>query len=369
MTAALLLFGLWCVGFLFLFRIPLCRDDAAGREFPLFSVIIPARNEERNLPVLLGSLARQDISPSEVIVVDDGSTDQTARVAGDAGARVLSAKALPAGWRGKNWACFQGAEAAAGELLIFVDADTCFEDGGLRRLMNAYLDGRGVVSVGAYHDVERPYEQLSAFFNLVMTAGTGAFTIFGSRRKPSGLFGPFLMLDREAYFSVGGHAAVKGEILENFHLAGVFRRAKLRMRCYGGKGAFRMRMYPDGARSLIEGWSKAFASGAAQTPLPLLLMIVVWFMGCVTTPIFFVWGVCHWSLQAVVLPGILYGLFTIQIWSMLARIGSFRLCTSVLYPVPMVFYFCVFTRSVILVAFRKTVSWKGRQIDTASPGK
>jgi len=369
MTLMLPILALWGLGFVFLFRIPVCRIGVARRQYPTLSVIVPARNEERNLPTLLRSLAEQDLSPTEVIVVDDNSTDSTAQVAREAAARVLPSKPLPPGWRGKTWACFQGAEAAVGELLLFVDADTFFESGGLRAVVDTYLEARGVMSVGAYHKVKRAYEQLSAFFNLIMTAGTGAFTILGQKLQPTGLFGPFLMLDRRTYFASGGHTFVKDKILENFCLAKVFRRSGTLMRCYGGKSAFSMRMYPYGLRDLIEGWGKAFARGAAQTPLVTLLMIIAWITGGFTSVVWFVIAVFTGSRNALALSGILYLLFALQTLFMLIRIGSFRFYTALLYPIPLLFYLAVFLRSSIFVVLKKKVSWKGRQIQTGPPRK
>ncbi len=107
----------------------------ALESMPSLSVIIPARNEAHNLPTLLGSLAAQSVRPCEILVVDDGSTDRTAEVARELGARVIASEPLPEGWRGKTWACHQGAQAATGELLCFVDADTWFEPGGLARIL------------------------------------------------------------------------------------------------------------------------------------------------------------------------------------------------------------------------------------------
>jgi 4,4'-diaponeurosporenoate glycosyltransferase len=369
MTLVVCILALWGLGLILLFRIPVCATGGARPPYPTLSVIVPARNEERNLPTLLDSLAEQDLSPSEVIVVDDDSTDSTARLAREAGARVIASKPLPAGWRGKTWACLQGAEAAAGEVLLFVDADTFFESGGLRRILDTYLEERGIMSVGAYHSVKCAYEQLSAFFNLIMTAGTGAFTILGRKLQPAGLFGQFLMLDRRTYFECGGHTSVKDKILENFYLAEVFRRSGTPMRCYGGKGTFSMRMYPEGLHDLIEGWSKAFATGAAQTPLPTLLMIIGWITGAFTSVVVLLIAAFIGSFNKLALGGILYLLFALQTWSMLIRIGAFRFYTALLYPISLLFYIAVFGRSLMFVVFKKKVSWKGRQMDPESPGK
>ena len=159
LTAALLL---WFTGFFILGRIRM-----RGREVPprrpdaSLSVIIPARNEEHNLPALLRSINAQSVRPQEVIVVDDASTDRTAEVACSLGATVISSQPLPGGWLGKTWACQQGANTAHGNTLLFVDADTWFETGGLERILAHY--NTGALSVGPYHAVRLPYEQLSVF--------------------------------------------------------------------------------------------------------------------------------------------------------------------------------------------------------------
>lgn len=352
---------LWGSAFLFLFHIPTCERSSDQKGHPALSVIVPARNEERNLPRLLASLTAQEIQPREIIVVDDDSTDRTAEVARAARATVLKSKPLPEGWGGKTWSCAQGADAATGEILLFADADTFFEEEGLRPVLDAYLNGRGALSVGAYHQVEQPYEELSAFFNILMMAGTGAFAI-GSRHRPStGLFGQFLMVDRASYAEVGGHGAVKDEILENFCLAKKFRHHGIFTRCFGGKGTFAMRMYPDGLQSMIQGWSKAFASGAAETQPWIVLASVAWFTGAIMAAAYLVWGIFAGKLTLLLGAG-LYLVFVLQLWSILRRIGSFRLSTSVFYPFPLLFYQAVFAQSMILKTFKKRVSWKGREI-------
>lgn len=350
-----LLLCLWFLGFLLVWRIPLCRKGRPGRPYPPLSVIVPARNEADNLPRLLASLHGQDVPPAEILVVDDGSTDTTAGVAAAAGATVLQSAPLPDGWRGKNWACHQGARAAKGEILLFVDADTFFEPGGLGRALATFHEGEGAMSICAYHVVPRLYEQLSAYFNLMMAAGIGAFTILGSQRPPSGLFGPFLMVDRKAYRRSGGHAAVKEHILENVFMAARFRALGIPMRCYGGEGTFSFRMYPHGLGELIEGWSKASASGANRTPPLRLFAIIAWIGGAIMTAVL----LCR---SRDLLSSGLFLLYAAQLALMLLRLGSFRPWTALLYPVPLIFYLVIFTRSVFLAALGRNVSWKGRAV-------
>ena len=134
---------------------------------------------------------------------------------------------MPDGWRGKTWACHQGAQAATGNFLFFMDADTWFEPDGFARILSDYTGG--AFSVGPYHAVRKPYEELSLFFNFNMAAGT----------VPSGLFGQMLLVDRESYRRVGGHEAVQGRILENFWLAGQFRAAGIPVRSAMGRGVSR----------------------------------------------------------------------------------------------------------------------------------
>ena len=289
------------------------------------SVIIPARDEEKNLPRLLRSIS----SAQEIIVVDDCSRDQTREIAQTFRARVIDGTPPPAGWRGKTWACQQGADAATGDLLLFLDADTWLEGDAVSTIASKSRDG--ALSVAPYHCVPTLREQFSAFFNLVMLAGAG----------PNQLLGQSLLLERSTYAAVGGHRAVRDQLLENFALG---EKLRGRARSLLGRDVLHMRMYPRGWRELIDGWSKGFADGAAQTSPLRLALTVLWLTGCVA------------ALGNLAT----YASFAVQLAVLLRRIGSYRLLTALLYPLPLLFFFAVFTRSVFRTRTREGILWKGR---------
>jgi 4,4'-diaponeurosporenoate glycosyltransferase len=333
---------LWLAGFLLLSRLRPRAEFSMPRPPPSASVIIPARNEEHNLPKLLRSIALQPLKLHEIIVVDDGSTDHTAELARQLGAKVIPSQPVPEGWRGKTWACHQGAKTATGDLLLFVDADTWFEPGGLAHALSAYKSG--AFSIGPYHAVQKPYEDLSLFFNLNMIVGT----------VPNGLFGQMLLVDRDSYRRIRGHETVRGRILENFWLANQFRAAGIPVRSVAGRSVLSFRMYPNGLGELIQGWTKGFASGAGQTPRETLLLVVAWMIGLMLAPLGGL-ATCDWLRW-----GAAYLLCAAQVAWFSRLAGAFRWFTALLYPVPLIFFFVVFAWSTLRSG--KRVQWKGREI-------
>jgi 4,4'-diaponeurosporenoate glycosyltransferase len=355
---------LWILGFLLLFRISYCRTSGNGNiRKPSLSVIIPARNEERSLPNLLDSLSGQLSSQDEVIVVDDHSEDRTKAVAERSTVKVLESLPTPEGWIGKPWACFQGARIASGEILIFLDADTVVEKNGLERIIQTYVEKDGVISIQPYHKIRKLYEQLSAFFNIIAMAGMGAFTVLGGRIKPIGLFGPVVVMKRQDYFARGGHGQVQGEILDDLAFGSELQKKGAEVRCLGGKSTISFRMYPNGIRELINGWSKGFAMGAAKTSIPLLILIVAWICGSIGTTRGLIESIAATNNAQIAVSGGLYFLYSAQIYWMLARIGNFKFYTALLYLIPVAFFVVVFIYSLVRIFVVKSVIWKGREIN------
>ncbi len=347
------------IGILLIWRRPLC-PVAAEQSQPDLTIIVPARNEESNIERLLASINDQNTSPRRVIVVDDESDDATADIALRMGAEVLSSKPLPPGWRGKTWACHQGAQAAETEALLFLDADIVLQPDAVARIWEAYRDSDAqALSLGPYHEVRKPYEELSSLFNLMTFIGIGAFSIFSSPSRPRGMFGPCMLIDKQVYDSIGGHELVKGEILEHMTMAGILAERGHSLLCLNGHGVVHIRMYPDGLGSLIEGWTKAFAAGADKTPAWIMFCAVLWIAGAIASFI-----IAAASLFTAFSPvaWVLYAAYAAGFFWMVRRVGSFSPLTALLYPVALVFYLTVFTRSAFYSRTRRAVTWKGRSI-------
>ena len=354
---------LWLVGYGVLFRIPSFSDKEGDPVTKArLSVIIPARNESERLPILLSSLQRQTCPPAEIIVVDDQSEDETARIAERFGARVISSQALPDGWVGKTWACHQGAKAATGDLFLFLDADVRLEPAGLRRILRTYDETQGVLSFQPYHDVQKAYEQLSAIFNLIQLAASGAFTLRGDAVENKRCFGPTLLISRESYTASGGHEAVRDRVLENFFMSKRFVQNRIAMHCFSGQGAVSIRMYPNGVAELIQGWMKGFTAGAGGTSPLILIGIIAWLSGAIGTARHLAVDLFRGPTGTVFVFVLLYLLYAFQIHGYLRKAGRFHGLTAILYPLPMCFFVLVFLGSLVFRVTGRRFVWKGRRL-------
>ena len=228
---------------------------------PTVSVIVPARNEEPCLRACLESLVAQTGVASEVIVVDDHSTDRTREIAVSVlGVRVIDASPLTPGWTGKNNAVACGARIAQGEWLLFTDADTVHLPGSLARSLDeAKRHGAALLSYSPEQAVVSVWEKA------VMPV---IFAELASRYSPSQVSDPnsavaaangqYILITRDAYDAVGGHAAIADNLLEDVALARALKRSGRKILFRYGGDAVRTRMYRS-LPQLREGWTKNLA--------------------------------------------------------------------------------------------------------------
>jgi glycosyltransferase involved in cell wall biosynthesis len=228
---------------------------------PEVSIIIPARNEEVSLGACLQSLAAQTGVTFEILVVDDGSTDRTREITRNfAGVRVLSAGRLIEGWTGKNNAVVTGANQARGNWLLFTDADTVHKPGSLARAVKeAAREQADLLSYSPEQVVATFSER--AVMPVVFAELAAQYPperVRDQRSKVVAANGQYILVRRNAYDSVGGHAAVATEILEDVALARLFRNAGFHICFRYGGDAVRTRMYRTWPQ-LREGWTKNLA--------------------------------------------------------------------------------------------------------------
>lgn len=199
---------------------------------PFVSVLLPMRNEETNAEACIRSLLSQEYEAFELLVLDDESVDGTwtvvSRLAAE-GPRMIVIKGLPLpnGWLGKHWACHQLAMAAKGEILLFADADTRHSPDSLAAGVNALIaEGADMVTAFPREEMltagEKAGIPILAFSFLAFMP-----LILAYRRRPRSFavaIGQYMLFRRESYFAVGGHEAVKDEVLDDFALAKTSRR-------------------------------------------------------------------------------------------------------------------------------------------------
>lgn len=311
------------------------------------SLLVPARDEEANLRRNLPGLLAQ--GAAEVLVLDDGSRDGTAGVARHLGARVLTGKPLPPGWVGKTWACQQLAQAASGDVLIFTDADVTWHPGALGAVLAQLQRSRAdLLSVWPRQRNVTPGERL-----LTPLAELPLIALFPLPllRLPvpaaSAANGQVMAFRRASYWRFGGHAAVRGEVLEDVRFAQRLRRAGGTLSLALGQECISVRMYRSYPDS-VQGFGKNLLAvhGGNRALLALSFAFV---LASYTVP----WLAPVPGARRLRLASVAERLVTNLI---AGRRHPADLAEGLLGPLTPLLMLPVYRR-----ALRRQVSWKGRQ--------
>jgi|SRR5579859_996169 len=318
---------------------------------PQISIIVPARNEEASLARCLESLIAQTCVSFEIIVVNDHSTDRTREIAESFPAvRVIDAGPLPPGWTGKNNAVANGARAARGEWLLFTDADTVHLPGSLMRaLAEANENAADLLSYSP--------EQIAVTF-WEMAALPVVFAELARQYPPSKVSDPnspaaaangqYILVNREAYDAVGGHAAVASSILEDVALARAMKASGRKIRFRYAADAVRTRMYRNFGQ-LREGWTKNLA---LLFPRPGWLALK-YFVLCALPWVALLFSARRWWWTPI------SALIFLWLYARISRANFKANATfcAVFFGMPMFTYLLLRSRTM---HDKGTVSWKGR---------
>lgn len=232
---------------------------------PLVSVIVPARNEEKNIANCLHHLLSQTYSPYEVIVVDDRSSDGTSelvesyRRVAKVPLKKIRIEKLPPGWTGKNYAMFTGSRAAEGEWLLFTDADTTHRPESLSTALGCALERRI-----DFLTLAPETESRSFWEKTVQPLAVGSLALWFNPEKinaPEGRVtlanGQFILVRRDVYEKTGGNEAVRGEVVEDVEQAKRVRAAGYLVQFLDGTRLYSTRMYGSLAE-IRTGWTRIF---------------------------------------------------------------------------------------------------------------
>ncbi len=252
---------------------------AAPPAAPLISVCVPARNEENNIAACLEALRTQTYPNFEVIVVDDRSTDSTARIVAELAASVDSGRLLllrgadlPKGWAGKPHALHQATRAAGGAWLCFVDADTVLAPHALASCwVRAEESGADLFTIMTHQVMGSFWER--TVMPLVMTALSVGFPPrqVNDPHSPTAVAnGQFMLIRRRVYEAIGGHARIRDQIVDDKALAEQVKRSGYRLILADGRRVARTRMYTS-LPQMWEGWTKNIYLGLRDRPATLLL--------------------------------------------------------------------------------------------------
>lgn len=339
----------------------LAKAPAPGRA-PKVSLLVPARNEEKNIEHCLQGLLGQDYPDYEIIVYDDQSGDRTAELiaalaAKDSRVKHLESKPLPRGWSGKNWACQQLSQEAQGEILIFTDADTRHAPEAVSNTV-AWMEKHRLGLFTAFP------QQLTGTLAEKLVIPVIDIFVYGSlplwltyhSRSPliAAANGQWIAFTREAYRGIGGHGAVRDRIVEDVELSRLAKRSGVRTLVAAGTGMVYCRMYQT-AGQLWEGFTKnLYGIGGYHG--------------------FAFWGVIAAFLAAFVAPYALLAVVPLNALALTA-VGMNLLLRSIyawkfrhpaaagllLNPLGVI-YTVVIAFNSFLKARQGVVSWKGREV-------
>jgi glycosyltransferase involved in cell wall biosynthesis len=356
---------------------------AAGADpaqWPMVTVVLPGRNEGHLLARTLGSLCAMDYPRFRVFFVDDQSTDNTAAVCGELAARfshltvIHNTEPPRDGWVGKSWAVHQAEpHLHEGDYLLFTDADLEYHPACLRHMVRLALHRESDL-VSLLPRIR--YETLGELLGLL-----AAMTIINTRlslyhcnnpRIPRALVaGGFLLVKREVYHAMGGHAAVRGQMVEDVALGTRAKALGRRVFTAITHDLYTARMY-EGWADTFRGLKKNAYAGANYNPLFAVAIGLFLLLAGVLPPVYAALGIMLWIVDPTLVTfglcaaGILSLLAEIAVGKQTARYVGMRERVGYLLPAGMGFYLAVFIGSVI-DHYRGGNTWAGRRVAKAEP--
>jgi chlorobactene glucosyltransferase len=357
-------------------RRPRLSDFRLTADAPPLSVVLPARNEAANLAACVGSLLSSAYPVFEIVIVDDSSTDGTGDIARELARarpdriRFVAGEPLPEGWVGKSWACWQGYGTARGEVLVFTDADTRHGPALLGHAVAALQVGDTALVTGFPRQVMRGFWErliLPHVFTAIELRYHDVSRLNRNQNPRDAVAnGQLMVFRRAAYEAIGGHRAIRGEIVEDVRLAQHLVASGHRMFAAWAQDLIETRMYRS-FREILEGWTKNLARGSRHSVDPWLRPLLPWLIAA--------FQLAFWVAPTVALAASFAGFALPRSWAVAAAAASLLFWVvrhlhfgappryALLFPLGAALTAYLFLRS----AWRgENVKWRGRRYGPSS---
>lgn len=326
-------------------------------DLPSLSVLIPVRNEEKNIDRLLGSLASLTYHNAEILVYDDGSTDGSAQLirgyeALDSRVRYIAGTELPPGWTGKNRACHNLAMAASGDYFLFLDADVTVGYDFLRRAVHfARRHDLALMSMFPEQVMRSRGERIVVpfMFRILLSL----LPLFLIRRCSWTSFaaanGQMMLFKGDLYRRFRFHEAVKDRLAEDIEIMRLVKREKLKGDTLVGGKEIRCRMYHSYSEG-ISGFSRNIFSMFGNSVLFFLLFSLTGLAGWI------LFLFMPWYFMAS------YIIMIVALNAMIAVTSRQRVSENLKYLLPGIVAFYHIALTAIVKTFRQSYEWKGRVV-------
>lgn len=344
-------------------RIPDLRDERYDRQppgDPSLTVIVPARNEERDVAACLESLLAQDYARMEIVAVDDRSTDQTGALIDALAAahpgrlRAVHIHELPPDWLGKTHAMAMVAAECRSDWLLFTDADVLFRPDSLRRSLVHAVESGADHLVTVPTPIIRRWDEgmVLGFFQIFGMWGARPWKIASPRARFDAIgVGAFNLVRRGAYEKIGGFEALRMEIVEDIGLGRRIKGTGLAQRIAFGEGLVRVH-WASGAWGLVEVLTKNLFA-AFRFHVSLALGACLWLAVFCVAPVFgLMWGDTR-------LPALLTLLAIGWTYRLYGRVSGISAWQSSLSPAAALLFLYTLLRSMVTTLRQGGVVWRG----------
>jgi len=326
---------------------------------PIVSVLIPARNEESNIGNILADLAVQDYENIEILVFDDMSDDDTAKIVlwhgeHDKRIRLIRTGGLPEGWTGKNYACHCLAKEAKGQWFLFLDADVRISGSIIPDMISFAMKHRlALISIFPKQIMVNPGEKISVpVMNYILLSLLPLVFVRKVMRFPSlsAANGQFMFYNAEIYRQVLPHEKLRDKRVEDIAGARMLKRMRHRIACLTGDDSIKCRMYSD-FREAAEGFSKNIIAYFGNSFFAAILFWFVTTFGFI--PVFIYLQL--WIALAYIGIGLIIRVFV-------SAASSQNIAQNLLYAIPQQAAAGFFILKAVISKIKGGFEWKGRNV-------